>query len=556
MPKITINEWDLTRAGVNQFETNAVYIPGYAVMGPINEPTLCETLDEFKAIFGEKPYRFKRQQTFAGSVSHTSTDYVFEADDYERSYIYAYETLYRGLPVIYTRIFNVGEANANLVKFTAKKVVQENTLTLKAKQPGEYGKNIYYKVTDNGAAAESKNHTYTIEVGRNEDLNLGVPAVSAERLTFAFDPTLINANVKYYNTLESKIVDFEWAESIATNASLPATTTTTNPQLALDGVGASEDEFTVSDFYAAIKTDLENLKSKGTYPSLKFVTTGAYPSFEAQESYQNQGKTEYRDLGVDQTLINVASSRGDCIALIDHIPDSKRELTGTGSVIKAVEAKTYTKPEYGAMFTPAGIYANQITQNVIMVASFGYIIAYAVSVQSNPTWLAAAGAQRGKVSNLVKELAKGKLTDAVIDDYQARNSKASINPITEIKPYGELVWGNRTLKNNQAEGGLTAQSFLNIRSLLCDLKKVIYTTCKGLTFEQNSDILWINFKAGIVPLLDQMVNGNGLRDYEIKRRKSDVKGQLKATIKLYAIEAVEDFDITIELSDAEVTTVE
>ena len=191
-----------------------------------------------------------------------------------------------------------------------------------------------------------------------------------------------------------------------------------------------------------------------------------------------------------------------------------------------------------------------------MVASFGYVIAYAVSVQNNPTWLAAAGTQRGKVSNLVKELAKGKLTDAVIDVYQARNSKASINPITEIKPYGELVWGNRTLKNNQAEGGLTAQSFLNIRSLLCDLKKVIYTTCKGLTFEQNSDILWINFKAGIVPLLDQMVNGNGLRDYEIKRRKSDVKGQLKATIRLYAIEAVEDFDITIELSDAEVTTVE
>lgn len=547
MPKITINERDLTRAGVNQLETNAVYIPGYAVMGPINEPTLCETLDEFKAIFGEKPYRFKKQQTFAKLVSHASTDYVFEADDYERSYIYAYETLYRGLPVIYTRLFNT----ANLATFTAKKTVQENTLTLKAKQPGEYGKNIYYKVTDNDANVKDKNHTYTLEIGRNADLNLGIPTISAEIFTLAFDPTLVNANVKYYNTLESKIVDFEWADELAANAALPVVATAT--QLTLTGTG---DEFTVADFYAAIKADLKNLESKGTYPSLKFVTTGAYPSFEAQESYQDQGETKYRDLGLDQSLINVASERGDCVALIDNIPDSKRELTGDGSVIKAVEAKAYTNPEYGAMFTPAGIYTNQVTQNVIMVASFGYIIAYAVSVQSNPTWLAAAGAQRGKVSNLVKELAKGKLTDAVIDVYQARNSKASINPITEIKPYGELVWGNRTLKNNQAEGGLTAQSFLNIRSLLCDLKKVIYTTCKGLTFEQNSDILWINFKAGIVPLLDQMVNGNGLRDYEIKRKKSDVKGQLKATIRLYAIEAVEDFDITIELSDAEVTTAE
>lgn len=534
MPKITINERDLTRASVNQLETNAVYIPGYAVMGPINEPTLCETLDEFKAIFGEKPYAFKNQQTFNNAVSHASTDYVFEAGDYERSYIYAYETLYRGLPVIYTRIFNT----ANLEKFTATAEVKENTLTLKAKQPGEYGKNIYYKVTDNGAVAEGKNHTYTIEIGRNADLNLGIPDVSAEIFTLAFDQTLVNANVKYYSTLESKIVDFEWADEVAANATLPVVATAT--QLTFTDTG---DEFTVADFYAAIKADLENLTSKGTYPSLKFVTTGAYPSFETTAE-------------IDAKLLSVASERGDCVALIDHIPDSKRELTGDGSVIKAVEAKAYTKPEYGAMFTPAGIYANQVTQNVIMVASFGYIIAYAVSVQSNPTWLAAAGAQRGKVSNLVKELAKGKLTDAVIDAYQARKTKASINPITEIKPYGELVWGNRTLKNNQAEGGLTAQSFLNIRSLLCDLKKVIYTTCKGLTFEQNSDILWINFKAGIVPLLDQMVNGNGLRDYEIKRKKSDVKGQLKATIRLYAIEAVEDFDITIELSDAEVTTAE
>lgn len=547
MPKITINERDLTRAGVNQLETNAVYIPGYAVMGPINEPTLCETLDEFKAIFGEKPYAFKNQQTFNNAVSHTSTDYVFEAGDYERSYIYAYETLYRGLPVIYTRIFNT----ANLEKFTATAEVKENTLTLKAKQPGEYGKNIYYKVTDNDANVKDKNHTYTIEIGRNADLNLGIPDVSAEIFTLAFDQTLVNANVKYYSTLESKIVDFEWADEVAASATLPVVATAT--QLTFTDTG---DEFTVADFYAAIKADLENLKSKGTYPALKFVTTGAYPSFEAQESYQDGDQLKYRDSGLDQSLINVASERGDCVALIDHIPDSKRELTGDGSVIKAVEAKAYTNPEYSAMFTPAGIYANQVTQNVIMVASFGYVIAYAVSVQSNPTWLAAAGAQRGKVSNLVKELAKGKLTDAVIDVYQARKTKASINPITEIKPYGELVWGNRTLKNNQAEGGLTAQSFLNIRSLLCDLKKVIYTTCKGLTFEQNSDILWINFKAGIVPLLDQMVNGNGLRDYEIKRKKSDVKGQLKATIRLYAIEAVEDFDITIELSDAEVTTAE
>ena len=46
MPKITIREEDLTSAGITNNSTNAVYIPGYAVMGPVNTPTLCESLEE------------------------------------------------------------------------------------------------------------------------------------------------------------------------------------------------------------------------------------------------------------------------------------------------------------------------------------------------------------------------------------------------------------------------------------------------------------------------------------------------------------------------------
>ena len=82
MPTITIREEDLTSAGVDSVSTNAVYIPGYAVTGPINTPTLCETLEDFQAIFGTTPYIFKEKQPwkdlgFDDNAVPTGTDVLF-----------------------------------------------------------------------------------------------------------------------------------------------------------------------------------------------------------------------------------------------------------------------------------------------------------------------------------------------------------------------------------------------------------------------------------------------------------------------------------------------
>lgn len=69
-------------------------------------------------------------------------------------------------------------------------------------------------------------------------------------------------------------------------------------------------------------------------------------------------------------------------------------------------------------------------------------------------------------------------------------------------------------------------------------------------FETNSLQLWLNFKSKITPLLDKMITGNGLSDYTIRKEKTSKKATLKVVITLYAIEAVENFDITVEISDS------
>lgn len=47
-----------------------------------------------------------------------------------------------------------------------------------------------------------------------------------------------------------------------------------------------------------------------------------------------------------------------------------------------------------------------------------------------------------------------------------------------------------------------------------------------------------------------MVSGSGITKYEIKKQATTKKATVKAVVRLYAIEPVEDWDITIELADS------
>ena len=180
-----------------------------------------------------------------------------------------------------------------------------------------------------------------------------------------------------------------------------------------------------------------------------------------------------------------------------------------------------------------------------MPPSFGYLKALATSVKTNPNWYPVAGVTRGVIPEL-KQLSTN-LTNAIAESLQTIKG-VSINPITLIRPYGFTIWGNRTLNNNGDV--LIASSLLHIRNLVCDVKKAVYVAAKKFMFEPISEILWLNFKSEIEPLLDKMKSGNGLTKYEILRKSTTEKATICAVIRLWAVDAVEKFDVTIELSDS------
>ena len=286
-----------------------------------------------------------------------------------------------------------------------------------------------------------------------------------------------------------------------------------------------------------ISSNLDKLKDRNNY-DIKFLTSGGYYSST-----------------FGGTLISIAAARGDCTAIIDHSEKSVAldMETDSGEIPNSENGK------YGAMFTPWCTFqfpkwdSKKNTPLTSMPGSLAYLLAFASSVNANnANWLAAAGASRGGIPYLKAPLVV--LSEDNVAKYQRTSEKnvgVSINPITNINPYGVIVWGNRTL--NQNTSGLVASSFLNIRQLCNDIKKTLYIACKSITFEQNSDLLWVKFKSRITPLLDQMQTGDGISGYQISKKKSTKKATLTAVIRIYPIEAVEDFDITLELADEDTT---
>lgn len=314
----------------------------------------------------------------------------------------------------------------------------------------------------------------------------------------------------------------------------------------------------VTDLYGQLSTlfasSSTNLTSKGDF-DFKYLTSGGYPVFE------------YEGNSIVMDMLNICATRGDAVALVDHTDNPGRALNAsdTTSVVYALNntyANSFTNGAYASMFTPWGIYPQTVYTNDTystfpLPGSFAYLTSLAQSLQTNYNWAVVAGVSRGLVPGLIELHTNDVLTNAIADAYQNFGVATSlngiyVNAITRIKPYGFCIWGNRTLRQNGTLG-LQAMSYLNLRNLTCDVKKQIYTACINLLYEQNTATLWTNFKSYLTPLLDQMVSGSGISGYRILRNTSDSPTKISASIRIYPIYAVESFDITVFMTDDDVT---
>ena len=206
-------------------------------------------------------------------------------------------------------------------------------------------------------------------------------------------------------------------------------------------------------------------------------------------------------------------------------------------------------------------------------AGQAYILAFLNNVaQGRAEWLAIAGSTRGAIPGSYE--VDGFLKEEDIDNMQLRTydstNPIAINPIVNMNPFGTRIWGNRTClpntnvttddkvadstNSNVAKSPtdqLVASSFANIRIAICDIKKAIYKAARRYQFEQNTDVLWVNFTSSVNSLLEEMKSSYGIVGYRWKRDSAnEQRGELRAILQVTPIEAVEDYTITVELKDS------
>lgn len=293
---------------------------------------------------------------------------------------------------------------------------------------------------------------------------------------------------------------------------------------------------------------------------LRFITSGGF---------------ENKDIAANAA--RCAAERGDAVTIVDvdetnttaFPTEDSYNSTNIEKYAKLITKTTITRKDgveenslaYASMFAPKFTFDSPYFKDdkTKYPAKFGYLAAFAAHNTGDanfPAWFPTAGSVRGVLpyDNIEPVYKFGDADNALLQDRTTQDSRA-VNPIQNKRPYGNVIWGARTLYPNplSKDGttvGLVASSFLNIRQLCCSLKKRLYEASNRYTFDPNSDTLWINFKALVNPVLEEMKENQGIKGYRWIRQTATEKATLKARIQIIPIEPVEDFYLTVHMVDS------
>ncbi len=577
MPRININEKDRTSPGTpGGYSNNTVLIAGFsaytaeeikanvkAVQADDNGIFEFDSADAFEATIG----------LVAPTIHNTDTTELEAKLPAHYGNQMAYELLKMGYPIIY---INLG------VPYKTKKADGEVASAAELMKPlGSFDTTwgIFKDKASYDFRFVSHGLLTSAEVAKSEDLaklerrvakmREFLPAEIELQDTETIDPvtnepvkeTILEAQNRVYNSaveseqryLRSKSTKAE-REAIGYTESLVELETITessgyvqanNNIIALEGEiedaleAVGSDSFTDSDFASA---------------NAAIAKLAHYKAVTASDGSEDE--------------MDVTSGRGDCVALIEV--DESKYISGEGRpenrIVDAVNAMSDINADNGkycACTVPSVVYNmtkdERFGNNTKFPGAFHYLACFKNSLGLGfAEWYAAAGYTRG-VSSYTIDHTSVKLGEIAIQALEPRNikdqdsqPKFAVNVLANFRG-SYYLWGNRTCHPlGEAAGGndLVASHFLNIRQLCSTIKKQLYVSCRRFTFDPNSDVLWINFKNSITPMLDRMKADQGVRDYKIEKVYTDKKATLKAKIRIVPIEAVEDFLLEVSLEDS------
>lgn len=525
MPSITIREEDNTLYGINTLTNdNIVYVPGNTITGPSENPVLVTSYDQFINTFG--------QSGVAGSPTFN----------------YATGILLAGMPILFQRITTNGiNSSDSLVKSATvpvKNKEKDKTIaTINERYGGSYGnslsvtlmkeadQNAVYLRVYYGAANKQIEAVKLVDIESemtDEQINA---ALYNALLTTSFETVTIDIPVIDPPTTAE---NFTWTpipESGKTPVAMTGGEDADNTKI----LETLKMPFGNSSFYSIV-TD------KYVY-DLKFVTSGGYT-----DQITDTGTTP-----IAVAMDGLAQARKDCVAIAD-IPFGA--IPPTVDVTKFFSA---VDSDYSTAFAPWVYMKLNNRESAWMAPSFVFLTTLAASLKNNPIWYPPAGVGRATVTNAVKT--EYEIGGAMLSQWQDSTSTQAINPIMKLRNYGYVIYGQRTLRMPTGSDPTiqSALRSLNVRITANEIKKQIFNACIYLTFEQNIQRTWNEFKAQVEPLLFKMQSNRGLTDYQIIMDTTTIsetdlaENRIRGIVRVSIVNAVEYFDIGFELEPSNVT---
>ena len=197
------------------------------------------------------------------------------------------------------------------------------------------------------------------------------------------------------------------------------------------------------------------------------------------------------------SVITLAEQRGDCIAVVDldNYGSTVNNITGTATALNS---------SYAASYWPWVQVRSATGRNVWAPASVAIPGVYAFTDNSSAPWYAPAGLVRGGVVGIIQ--AEQKLTrgqrDLLYD--------GKVNPIATFPGQGIAVFGQKTLQTKAS-----ALDRVNVRRLLIELKKFLGDQARNLVFEQNTVATRNKFLSTVNPYLESVVQRQGLYAFRV-----------------------------------------
>jgi hypothetical protein len=197
------------------------------------------------------------------------------------------------------------------------------------------------------------------------------------------------------------------------------------------------------------------------------------------------------------SIVSLAETRGDCIAVIDLV---NYDSALSGATTKAVSLNT----SYGASYWPWVQMRSATGRNEWCPASVVIPGVYAFTDAAAAPWFAPAGLVRGGIPGVIQT--ERRLSKSDRDSLYA----GKVNPIATFPGTGISIMGQKTLQSKAS-----ALDRVNVRRLLIDLKKFIGDQARTLVFEQNTISTRNKFLAAVNPYLESVVQRQGLYAYRV-----------------------------------------